>query len=169
MQGILLMGDDNLTGRGPSRLWRVVLVLSLALNLAVVGMIAGAGFSGRFGDRPARSFDFGLGPLSRALEPSERRAIGGAMRRDGALRAVDLRGTAQEIIAALRSDPFDPARLETVMAAQMAQTAMVQHSAQEALLLQITAMSPQRRAAFADRLQQELSRTGNRHDAPSSR
>ncbi|WP_439154779.1 periplasmic heavy metal sensor [Yoonia sp.] len=163
------MDNDNLTRPGPSRLWRAVLVLSLAFNLAVIGMVLGAGLSGRFGDRPPRSFDFGLGPLARALEPSERRAIGGAMRRDGALRAVDLRGNAQEVIAALRSDPFDPVRLETAMAAQMAQTAMVQRSAQEALLRQITAMSPQRRNVFADRLQQELSHAHDRRDGRSGR
>ena len=33
----------------PSRIWRIVLVVSLALNLAVAGMIGGALVSGRFG------------------------------------------------------------------------------------------------------------------------
>lgn len=161
------MDNQNPTRTGPSRIWRVVLVISLAFNLAVVGVVVGAGFSGRFDDRPPRSFDFGLGPLARALEPSERRAIGSAMRRDGALQSVDLRGTASEMIAVLRADPFDADRLETLMADQMMQTATVQRSAQQALLMEITAMSPERRANFADRLDEELTRRRDRREGRS--
>lgn len=161
------MDNEQLSKSGPSRLWRVVLVLSLALNLAIVGMVVGAGFSGRFGDHPPRSFDFGLGPVARALAPEERRAVGRAMRRDAGLRAVDLSGNAQDMIAALRADPFDQTRLEILMDAQMAQTAMIQQSAQDALLLQIAAMSQERRAAFADRLQEELTRRNNRREGRS--
>lgn len=147
---------------GPSRVWRVVLVLSLAMNLAVVGLVVGASVSGRFGDRPPRSFDFGLGPVARALEPRERRQIGLAMRRDGALRDMDLRGNAAAMIAALRADPFDAGQLQDLMVAQAGQMAMLQRNAQAALLDQISAMSPDRRAAFADRLQEELSRGRDR-------
>ena len=154
------MADVSKTG--PSRVWRVVLVLSLALNLAVVGMVVGAGVSGRFGDRPPRSFDFGLGPVARALEPRERRQIGLALRRDGALRDMDLRGNAAAMIAALRADPFDAGQLQDLMVAQAGQMATLQRNAQAAFLDQITAMSPDRRAAFADRLQEELSRGRDR-------
>lgn len=154
------MADETKTG--PSRVWRVVLVLSLALNLAVVGMIIGASVSGRFGDRPPRSFDFGLGPVARALEPRERRQIGLAMRRDGALRDMDLRGNAAAMIAALRADPFDAGALRDLMAAQAGQVAALQRNAQAALVDQISAMSPERRATFADRLQEELSRGRDR-------
>lgn len=161
------MADDDLSRSSPSRLWRTVLVLSLALNLAVLGMVVGAGFSGRFSDHAPRSFDFGLGPVARALDPSERRAVGSVMRRDDALRSVDLRGNASEMIAALRADPFDPARLETLMADQMVQTAVIQRSAQQALLMEITDMSPERRANFADRLDEELTRRRDRRDRRS--
>lgn len=156
------MVDEVKTKTGPSRLWRVVLVLSLALNLAVVGMVVGASVSGRFGDRPPRSFDFGLGPVARALEPRERRQIGLAMRRDGALRDMDLRGNAAEMIAALRAAPFDAGALQDLMAVQAERVTLLQRNAQAALLDQISAMSPERRAAFADRLQEELSRGRDR-------
>ena len=154
------MADMSKTG--PSRVWRGVLVLSLAMNLAVVGLVVGAGVSGRFGDRPPRSFDFGLGPVARALEPRERRQIGLALRRDGALRDMDLRGNAAAMIAALRADPFDAGQLQDLMVAQAGQMATLQRNAQAAFLDQITAMSPHRRAAFADRLQEELSRGRDR-------
>ena len=140
----------------------MVLVLSLALNLAVAGMVAGSALSGRFGDRPPRSYDFGLGPVARALDPKERREIGMALRRDGALRELDLRGNAAAMIAALRANPFDPALLQDLMAAQAGQMALLQRNAQAALVDQITLMSPERRAAFADRLVDELSRGRDR-------
>lgn len=162
MWGILQMADDRQTKPGPSRLWRIVLVGSLALNLAVAGLVVGAAVSGRFGDRPPRSFDFGLGPVALALDPAERRAIGGAMRRDGALRAGDPRRNAAAMVAALRAEPFDPDQLQDLMTAHNNQVATLQRKALAALMDQIIAMSPERRAAFADRLQQELSRGRDR-------
>ena len=156
------MVEEAKTKTGPSRVWRVVLVLSLAMNLAVVGLVVGAGVSGRFGDRPPRSFDFGLGPAARALEPRERRQIGLALRRDGSLRDVDLRGNAAAMVNALRADPFDPDLLRDLMATQNDHIGQLQRAGQSALVDQITAMSPDRRAAFADRLQEELSRGRDR-------
>lgn len=143
---------------GPQRAWRIVLVISLALNLVVVGVIVGAAVSGRFGDRPPRSFDFGLGPVARALEPAERRSIGRALRRDQALRGVDPRAHATGIIAALRADPFDQAAFAALLAAQTGRIAALQNKAQAVLVDQIAMMSPDRREIFADRLQAELSR-----------
>ena len=64
-----------------SRGWRAVLVASLALNLAVVGLVAGAAFrhkgshafSGKRGD-----------PILMALDKQSRREIGRAMRKSRA-------------------------------------------------------------------------------------
>lgn len=152
------MADRAEPGRGTSRLTRIVLVISLALNLAVVGLVVGTALSGTFGDRPPRSFDFGLGPVARALEPDERRAIGAALRRDAGLRDMNLRGRAQDMIAALRAEPFDPEVLQSLLAAQRAHTARLQDAAQAALLDQIVQMTPERRAAFADRMEEAFSR-----------
>ncbi len=142
----------------PSRLWRMIFVISLALNLAVVGLVVGAVASGRLGDGPPRAFDLGLGPVARALDPQERRAIGMALRRDAGLRRGEMRAQTALMIASLRQDPFNPDALRDVIAEQRARLGDIQNAAQEAFINQITAMSPERRAAFADVLEQELSR-----------
>ena len=143
---------------GPSRLWRIVFVISLALNLAVVGLVIGAVASGRMGDGPPRAFDLGLGPVSRALDPQDRRAIGLSLRGRTDLRRGDLRAQTALMVAGLRQEPFDPEAMRALMNSQRARFGAVQDAAQAALIDRIAGMSPERRAAFADRLERELSR-----------
>lgn len=152
------MVEDKTPAAGPSRLWRIVLVLSLALNLAVVGVVVGAAASGRWGDGPPRSFDLGLGPLSRALAPEERRAISRRLREDRSLRSFDLRERVNRVVATLQAEPFDPDALRGLLAEQSQRIATVQATAQEVILEQIIAMTPERRRAFADQLLEEMSR-----------
>jgi len=142
----------------PARLWRIVLVVSLALNLAVVGIVVGAAVSGRLGKGPPRSFDLGLGPMARALDPQERRAIGRGLRQDRALRDLDPRGRIDGIVAVLLAEPFDPQAFRAMMDEQAAKVAGFQGRAQDALLEQIIAMTPERRRAFAAHLTEEMTR-----------
>lgn len=142
----------------PSRTWRIVLVVSLALNLAVVGMIGGALVSGRFGDHPPPRIDFGVGPVARALSDDERRAIGRELRADRSLRGHDFRGQMAAVAAALRADPYDPAVTQALIADQAARLSQVQARARMAVLDRIAAMSPDRRRAFADRLDRDQHR-----------
>ncbi len=125
------MDNDKTPPVRPRRLWRIVLVASLALNLAVGGIVAGSVVSGRLGKGPPRSFDLGLGPIARALEPQERRAIGRNLRQNRALRDLDLRGRVDEVIALLRAEPFDPQALEALMDQQAAEVAGFQARAQD--------------------------------------
>jgi uncharacterized membrane protein len=148
--------DDQ--AKRPSRLWKIILVCSLALNLAIVGIIGGSLASGRLGDGPPRSFDLGLGPVARALDPQERREIGRSLRQDRELRDVNLRGRVSGMVDALKADPFDPEIVRGLMSEQIARMADVQGRAQDAFIIVITEMSPERRAAFADQLASELSR-----------
>ena len=152
------MAEDKLLTARPSRLWRIVLVLSLALNLAVVGIVVGALASGRAGDGPPRSFDLGIGPIARALEPQERRAVGRSLRQDQSLRSLDFRGRVNDMVATLRAEPFAADALRALMAEQAASVSDIQTKAQEATLAQIIAMTPERRRAFADQVAEELSR-----------
>jgi uncharacterized membrane protein len=152
------MVEDKTPQARPNRLWRIVLVLSLALNLAVVGVVVGAAVSGRWGEGPPRSFDLGLGPVARALEPRERRAIGRRLREDRSLRDFDLRGRVNRVVAALQAEPFDPDVLRALLVEQSQQIATVQATAQEVMLEQIVAMTPERRRAFADQVLEEMSR-----------
>lgn len=152
------MAEDQMPTQKPGRVWRVVLVLSLALNLAVAGIVIGSVASGRAGDGPPRSFDLGLGPVSRALAPNERRDIGRSLRQDGVLRDFDLRGRINGMTEVLTAEPFDPGALRLLMSEQSERIARVQARAQDAFIEQIVAMTPERRREFADQLKQELSK-----------
>ena len=146
----------------PRRLWRIVLVCSLALNLAVAGVVIGAASSGRIGDGPPRSFDLGVGPMARALMPQEQRQIRRAMRESQVLRSVDLRGSMRGIEAALIAEPFAPEALRTALSAQRNKLLSLQSEAQEALILAVSEMTPERRAAFAAAVVAEMAKTRSR-------
>lgn len=145
------------TGK-PGRVWKIVLVLSLALNLAVAGIVVGAVASGRVGDNGPRSFDLGVGPMARALLPRERRDIARSLRDGRAARDLEPRARIGRMAALLQAEPFDPAALQALMDEQSQKMDAVQAQAQAALLATITAMTPERRQEFAAQLTKELSR-----------
>ena len=161
------MADQTQTARGPSRLWKIVLVCSLALNLAVAGVVVGSTVSGRMGDGPPRSFDLGIGPFARALSPQERRDVGRSLRQNRVLRDVDLRARMNGMVEALKAEPFSPEALRALLNEQEAQMANVQSKAQDALLTTIAEMTSARRQEFADQLAQELSNSRLRPRRPS--
>lgn len=163
------MADAKMPAPRPSRLWRIVLVISLALNLAVVGLVVGSAVSGRLGKEPPRSFDLGLGPVARALDKDERRAIGRALRQDGVMRDFNLRGRVSGMVEALKAEPFEPDVLRALMTEQASRVAEVQATAQNAFIEQIVAMTPDRRREFADQLTEELSRARPRRDGSRDR
>ena len=137
---------------------RVTLVLSLAFNLLIVGIVAGALASGRAGG-PPRIVDLSLGPLTRALSDEDRAAIGEALRnREGFRppRPVQRMAAARDLKQALIAEPFDRAELARLLDAQRSRAAEVFEAGQDALLDQLEAMTPEERRAFADRLAEEF-------------
>ncbi|MDO6589247.1 hypothetical protein DS901_03655 [Loktanella sp. D2R18] len=147
---------DEKTKNG--RVLRIVLVVSLALNLAVVGLVAGSFASGRVGDGPPRSFDLGLGPMSRALAPEDRREIGTALRHARPMGEYNPRRQVTLMIATLRATPFDPEALRDLIVEQAEHGTQIQNVAQDVVIDHITTMSDESRVAFADRLQDELTK-----------
>lgn len=156
------MAEIQVTPQKRGRIWTVVLVCSLALNLAVAGIVGGTLLSGRIGDGPPRSFDLGVGPVAKALERDERRAIGRMLRQNRVLRDLDPRGRASEMLAVLGAEPFDPDALRAIFAEQSDDLVRVQTRAQDALLETIAAMTPERRAAFAAAVAEEIQRGSRR-------
>lgn len=156
------MADQTKVARGPGRLWRIVLVCSLALNLAVAGIVVGSLAAGRFGDGPPRSFDLGIGPVARALSPQERRDVVRSLRQDRMLRDVDLRARVRAMVDVLKAEPFAPDALRGLLDEQNTQMSNVQSKAQDALLAAIADMTPARRQEFADQLALELSKARRR-------
>lgn len=158
--------DQGTTQRCP-RWLRLLLIVSLALNLMVVGLVAGMAWTGggkHGGHHPSRLEKIG-GPLTRALSKEDRRAIGREMRSAYQDRAGD-RGAQHELMQALIDDlrqvPFDRDAVTRQLAAQRDILQDRVQLGQTLLVDRLADMSEQDRAAYADRLQNALDRRRNR-------
>ena len=155
-------------GRTP--LWlRLVLGVSLGLNLLIAGLAIGA--FARFGDMGGgRAASQTLGAaMFRELPREDRRALHkGAMRR-GPHTAQMRQAQATAIATVLRADPFDPEALGDVLQTQAAQRMDWHHTAQLAWLERIAQMSTAERASYADRLYDSLTRDHGHHRPPRGR
>jgi hypothetical protein len=127
---------------------RIALGISVALNLAVVGLVAGA--------------------LLRDGDPRDRDAL----RREFVERAPEMRDVRRAMrddletfLTVLRTEPFDPAALAVVMDNQDGRMARRIELGRDLLLDRLAAMPPEERAAFADRLERRLRRGGG-NDGP---
>ena len=155
--------SDPVAKPGPSRMWRIVLGVSLALNLLFVGLVAGAALRpdgkghgpGKRGDRIG---GFGA-PFMRALPREDRREIFRSLREEGGVMDRAGRQAAVErMITALRETPFDPSVPEAILRSQVERNLNVQGRIQALWLRRIGMMSDADRAAYADRLQDYLQR-----------
>ena len=154
----------------PRRSWlKPLLFASLALNLLIIGAIVGRALSPdnhRHRDRvegPARSV---IGePFIRALSPEDRRDLLADLKNDAPrIRETrdNLRQRFQAFLAAIRADPFVPEEVERLMKDQR-QVATGRQELGEALLMRrLQAMTPDERAAYADRLEKSLKRLRRR-------
>jgi len=153
------------TAAKPRRWPKVLLAVSLAGNLLVLGLIAGAHFRD---DRDARRFpppdraalrETGLAPFFDAMPRAARGRMAQDMReRVNALRPdrAALQAEFTAILTALRAEDFDPATLEATLAAQQERMATGVRTGRAVLIAQITAMSAAERAAFADALEKRF-------------
>lgn len=151
-----------MTTDSPRSISRILLPVSLALNLLILGVGAGLLIHGPL-ERAPRSVDLSLGPLTRALDDADRTQLGQSLRRDvmagrrpappgRAARAVELR----RVLDAVRADPFAADALAAELDAQRARADQWAKAGQTALLERLSAMTPAARARFADRLEAEF-------------
>ena len=154
----------DMTDRKPPRVrpWlRIVLGVSLALNLAVAGLGLGAAI--RFGGPERAGPPLPLGAvLYRELPREDRRALRDARLGTRPERAERRRAEIAELDAALRAVPFDPARVEGFLAAQSQQRDALEQALRAAWLTRVSEMSDNARATYADRLADEMAR--HEHD-----
>lgn len=143
------------SGRG----LKIALAVSVALNLAVAGIVAGAWL--REGSNRSAPRDLSFGPFSEALSPDDRRALRKALV-DRAPGFRDARKAAQAefaaLLAALRSRPFEPAAVQSALAAIEARNAGRLELGRSLIEARIAEMSEADRLAFADRLEKGLRR-----------
>lgn len=148
---------------------RVALGISLGVNLLVVGLIAGAAyrFHGPQGGPRGAMHSYGT-PYIMALPDDRRRAIFRNLRdtkADGGMTRAERRALYDQVVAALRTVPFEVGQVTQVLDQQRTATLRVQEAAQAAWLAEIAGMTDADRAAYADRLQELLSRGPDRmHD-----
>lgn len=145
-------------GTGMSGAMRGLLVGSLALNLVVIGAVAGLLISGGgwHGRHHAPGIAAAGGPLTRALDAQDRRAIARQMRdayRDGRPGRAEQRAAFDALIADLRKTPFERADVAAHMARMRGMLFGRLELAQGLLLDRLDGMTPDERAAFADRLE----------------
>lgn len=154
------MNDEVPTKARSGRGLKIALALSLALNLGVAGLVAGAWLrEGGPGRGPPRDLSFG--PFSQALSAEDRRALRQAIRQDlGDLR--ESRAAAREefdaLLAALRADPYVPAQVDAALSAVVARNTGRLVKGQELIAARIAQMAPSDRLAFAHRLEKALRR-----------
>ena len=151
----------------PRGVWlRVVLFTSLAVNLLIVGMVAGAiirgGPPGRGSEaRQMPMADFGFAPYVRALSPKDRRDLGREMREltgDRRANRDEFIAFARAFLQALRAKPYDPEALQQNVARQQSRLFRHQEAGQRILLGRLAHMSDGERAAYAGRLERSWRR-----------
>lgn len=149
----------------PRRLFRVLFGLSLALNLLVIGAIAGVvskGAGGRSGPPSLREIS---APYVRAFEHSDKREMRRAMRAQLPDRSKAIEANQADyaaFLAVVRAEPFDSARAAQIMQGQLARVARFQELGRALSIERLGAMSTEERAAYADRLQKAIDHTAKR-------
>ena len=137
---------------------KVVLAVSLALNLAVIGLVAGT-ILRTAPLREARSNMGYAAPYVIALPRQERRSVLRAIRNDPSLPGRDDRKAAfKEMVNVLRLEPFDRERVSNILDRQSAGVGQIQSVAQFAWLDAVAAMSVKDRLAYIDRIEEVLRR-----------
>ncbi|MGR3503317.1 periplasmic heavy metal sensor [Pseudaestuariivita sp.] len=138
------------------RWMRVVLALSLAFNLVVVGLVAGVLLQGRHGPRSA---DGAMRmPYIAALPPEARKALAQearVQRRDRA-DGADRRVAFAESLALLRADPFDAGAFAEHIEAHLERSRPSHQAGRAALVAYLSGLPAEARAAYADRLEAHL-------------
>ena len=146
--------------RGKGLRW--ALGISLALNLLVVGVLAGASIAalnsdGRKGGGPGPAvFGQSIGPVIQSFDPQDRRAMARAMRRGAQEIGLSRRSCEeglQQLSTQIAAEPFDRAALVAVMEQQRDQVQAVQTLALQVILERISMMSDEERARLAERLE----------------
>ena len=144
-----------------SRGVKIALAVSLALNLAVAGLAAGAWL--RDGPRGGMPRDMSFGPFSEALDDADRKSIRRALlSRIGEFREQRQAAKAEfeALLVALRAEPFDPAAMQSALSAIEARNSERLELGRRLIETRLTEMSPEARRAFADRLEAGLRRSG---------
>lgn len=153
-----------MTETNKKRRWLIpALIVSLAINLLVIGVVigafvsGGANYRGRVDSSPARGF---IGkPFLYALPQEDRRALGQEFRENPAAileTREALRERVQGLLEVLRNDPFDAESAARILSEQRALIVDRQKYGERLLLDHLASMSAEERTAYAEKLEKAL-------------
>jgi len=140
------------------KLWlRIVLAGSLALNLAVAGLAVGAAI--RFRDEPRLRSGPSFGAMMfRELDHGTRRSLRQKAGGHHGNFHDRQRAESEAVLSLLRADPFDPEALVHFIEEQAATGFDFKTAVRNAWLNKVKTMSAEERAAYADKLQDRMSK-----------
>lgn len=143
------------------RTLRILLVLSVTLNLVVIGIVAGAALRDPPRPHPDRGPAFGM--FDRALTEDDRKALREAFRREAPDFRDDwqkMQGDLGDLLTVLRSEPYDAERVEEIFARQLERGQQMAGLGQRLMVERLAGMTATERHDFADRLARRLDRKG---------
>lgn len=156
---------DSPAHRGCPRWMKLLLILSLAANVAVAGLFIGHSIRPHEDDRGARGSDRIVSWVV-DMVPEDRREfamthMSQARDRIGAARA---QRTARlpVVLDAIRAEPFDPAALDAALDAMFNRSTSGRAILREHLITMLAGFTPAERAAFAERFAERLGERGER-------
>ena len=144
----------------PGRGLKIALAVSVALNLAVAGLVGGMvlhGGPGQHGDMMVR--DMGFGPFDEALLPQDRDQLRSVIRQhfgDIRLARQQMQADGLAIVAAMKAAPFDAAVLTAALDAQAEHLGARLEFGSGVVRDYLLTLSDEARTAFADRLEQRM-------------
>ncbi len=154
--------QDSALNPKKKRGWmKILLFASLAVNLLVIGVVAGALLAGPHDRDRTVLRGLGYAPFIRALPDKDRSALREALERDAdsfSDNRAEIRARFEALLTALRVNPFEVSEVERLFAEQRDRILERQRLGQSALLERIVAMSPRERADYADALDRKLKR-----------
>lgn len=147
------------TPQPKTALWvKVVLGLSLALNLVIVGVVGGVAARGGPVERQGAAMNSGL-PYLIALPREERvRLFRAARQVDGFQDRRSRRSAYEDMLVVLRSPEFDRGRAEALLVSHAAGLQSTQAAVQSVWLVRVEEMSRAERLEYADRIEGVLQR-----------
>ncbi|WP_323775570.1 periplasmic heavy metal sensor [Leisingera sp.] len=151
----------NTGGKPGMKLWlKLLLAVSLALNLAVIGIAAGAAWRVSGKDRHWQRPPTVGAMIFRGLDRDTRQALRQEAGGDHGSYFKRRHAEGAAVIAALRSGAFDADALLAMLRGQAEARHDFHTKVQEAWVRKVAAMTPEERASFADRMEQRMERRG---------
>lgn len=156
----------TLEGMTGSR-WRLALILSLGLNLAMLGFLVGALVAGRPPTGHGHDRDVSLGPLSGALTPADRRALRSRfLEASPEFRAErrEMQADFRTLADGLRAETWDRAGAEAILARQAERGMRRLRLGQQLFLDHVSTLEMESRRELADRIEGVLRAPGTAAD-----